>query len=76
MAFTTNNEQELEYYRFLREDNETRIRINKAELALLDELHFWNRLALIINDYDVNESFSLLNWVGEVLKVNYPKNAN
>lgn len=71
-----NDEQRLKYYRFLREDSRTQLRINQAEYNLLDELLFWNRLSAIIQEYDVNEGLSLFNWVGDVLRVNYPNYAN
>ena len=67
-----NDKQKLEYYRFLRDDSRTRIQINDAILAFLEELSFWNNLANTIKDYDFKEGYSLLFWVGDVLKTNFP----
>lgn len=67
-----NDNQKLEYYRFLRDDNRIKLRVNQAEYNFLEELEFWNDLAMIVKDYDINEGRSLLNWVGDVLKTNYP----
>ena len=67
-----NDKQKLEYYRFLRDDSRTRLQINDAILAFLEELRFWNDLAMTINDYDSKEGYSLLLWVNDVLKTNFP----
>ena len=67
-----NDKQKLEYYRFLRDDSRTRLQINDAILAFLEELRFWNDLAMTINDYDSKEGYSLLLWVVGVLKTNFP----
>ena len=67
-----NDKQKLEYYRFLRDDSRTRLQINDAILAFLEELRFWNDLAMTINDYDSKEGYSLLLWVVDVLKTNFP----
>ena len=67
-----NDKQKLKYYRFLRDDSKTCLQISNANLAFLNELRFWNNLAMIINDYDPKESYSLLLWVGDVLKTNFP----
>ena len=66
-----NDKQELEYYRFLRDDSRTRLQINDAILAFLEELRFWNNLAMTIKDYDFKEGHSLLLWVSDVLKTNF-----
>lgn len=68
-----NDKQKLEYYRFLRDDSRTRLQINNSILAFLEELCFWNELARTINDYDSKESYSLLLWVSDVLKTNFPE---
>ena len=67
-----NDKQKLEYYRFLRDDYRTRLKINNSILAFLEELRFWNDFAMTIKDYDPKESYSLLLWVGDVLKTNFP----
>ena len=67
-----NDKQKLEYYRFLRDDSRTRLQINNSTLAFLEELRFWNDLARTIKDYDSKEGYSLLLWVGDVLKTNFP----
>ena len=67
-----NDKQKLKYYRFLRDDSRTRLQINDAILAFLEELSFWNDLAMTINDYDSKEGYSLLLWVVDVLKTNFP----
>ena len=67
-----NDKQKLKYYRFLRDDSRTRLQINDANLAFLNELRFWNNLAMTIKSYDLKEGYSLLVWVGEVLKTNFP----
>ena len=67
-----NDKQKLEYYRFLRDDSRTRLQINDAILAFLEELRFWNNLARTIKDYDSKEGSSLLLWVSDVLKTNFP----
>lgn len=67
-----NSKQKLEYHRFLRNDNKTRLQISKSIYALVDELRFWNNLAMTIKDYDPKESHSLLLWVSDVLKTNFP----
>ena len=67
-----NDKQKLEYYRFLRDDSRTRLQINDAILAFLEELRFWNNLAMTVKYYDPKEAHSLLLWVGDVLKTNFP----
>ena len=67
-----NDKQKLEYYRFLRDDSRTRLQINNSILAFLEELRFWNNLARTIKDYDSKEGSSLLLWVSDVLKTNFP----
>lgn len=67
-----NDKQKLEYYRFLRDDSRTRLQINNSILAFLEELRFWNDLARTIKDYDSKEGYSLLLWVSDVLKTNFP----
>ena len=67
-----NDKQKLEYYRFLRDDSRTRLQINDAILAFLEELRFWNNLAMTVKYYDSKEAHSLLLWVGDVLKTNFP----
>ena len=67
-----NDKQKLEYYRFLRDDSRTRLQINDAILAFLEELSFWNNLAGIIKDYDLKEAYSLLFWGNDVIKTNFP----
>ena len=66
-----NDKQKFEYYRFLRDDSRTRLQINEAILAFLEELSFWNSLANTVKDYDLKEGYSLLLWVGDVLKTNF-----
>ena len=66
-----NDKQKLEYYRFLRDDSRTRLQINDAILAFIEELSFWNSLANTVKDYDFEEGYSLLLWVGDVLKTNF-----
>ena len=66
-----NDKQKLEYYRFLRDDSRTRLQINDAILAFLEELSFWNSLANTVKDYDFEEGYSLLLWVNDVLKTNF-----
>ena len=66
-----NDKQKLEYYRFLRDDGRTRIQINDAILAFLEELSFWNNLAWTVKDYDLKEAYSLLLWVNDVIKTNF-----
>ena len=68
-----NDKQKLEYYRFLRDDSRTRLQINEAILAFLEELRFWNNLASTVKYYDFKEGHSLLLWVGDVLKTNFPE---
>lgn len=68
-----NDKQRLEYYRFLRDDSRTRLQINNSILAFLEELRFWNDLARTVKDYDSKEGYSLLLWVGDVLKTNFPE---
>ena len=68
-----NDKQKLEYYRFLRDDSRTRLQINNSILAFLEELRFWNDLARTIKDYDFKEGYSLLFWVSDVLKTNFPE---
>ena len=67
-----NDKQKLKYYRFLRDDYRTRLKINNSIIAFLEELRFWNDLAMTINDYDSKEGYSLLLWVNDVLKTNFP----
>ena len=67
-----NDKQKLEYYRFLRDDSRTRLQINNSILAFLEELRFWNNLAMTVKYYDSKEAHSLLLWVGDVLKTNFP----
>ena len=67
-----NDKQKLEYYRFLRDDSRTHLQINDAILAFLEELSFWNSLANTVKDYDLKEAYSLLLWVSDVLKTNFP----
>ena len=67
-----NDKQKLEYYRFLRDDSRTRLQINNSIIAFLEELRFWNDLAMTIKDYDSKEGYSLLLWVSDVLKTNFP----
>ena len=67
-----NDKQKLEYYRFLRDDYRTRLKINNSILAFLEELRFWNDLSMTLKYYDSKESYSLLLWVGDVLKTNFP----
>lgn len=67
-----NDKQKLEYYCFLRDDSRTRLQINNSILAFLEELRFWDDLARTIKDYDFKEGYSLLLWVGDVLKTNFP----
>ena len=69
-----NDKQKLEYYRFLRDDYRTRLKINNSILAFLEELRFWNDLAMTIKDYDSKEGYSLLLWVSDVLKTNFLDN--
>ena len=66
-----NDKQKLKYYRFLRDDSRTRLQINDANLAFLEELRFWNSLAITIKNYDFKEGHSLLLWVEDVLKTNF-----
>ena len=66
-----NDKQKLEYYRFLRDDSRTRLQINEAILAFLEELSFWNSLANTVKDYDLKEAYSLLLWVKDVIKTNF-----
>ena len=66
-----NDKQKLKYYRFLRDDSRTRLQINDANLAFLEELSFWNSLANTVKDYDFNEAYSLLLWVNDVIKTNF-----
>ena len=67
-----NDKQKLEYYRFLRDDSRTRLQINNSILAFLEELRFWNNLAMTIKYYDFEEGYSLLLWVNDVIKTNFP----
>ena len=67
-----NDKQKLEYYRFLRDDYRTRLKINNSILAFLEELRFWNDLAMTIKDYDSKEGYSILLWVSDALKTNFP----
>ena len=67
-----NDKQKLKYYRFLRDDYRTRLKINNSIIAFLEELRFWNDLAMTINDYDYEEGYSILLWVSDVLKTNFP----
>ena len=66
-----NDKQKLEYYRFLRDDSRTRLQINDAILAFLEELRFWNNLAMTVKYYDFEEGYSLFLWVNDVLKTNF-----
>ena len=66
-----NDKQKLEYYRFLRDDSRTRLQINDAILAFLEELSFWNDLAMAVKYYDSKVAHSLLLWVRDVLKTNF-----
>ena len=66
-----NDKQKLKYYRFLRDDYRTRLKINNSIIAFLEELSFWNSLANTVKDYDFKEGYSLLLWVGDVLKTNF-----
>ena len=66
-----NDKQKLEYYRFLRDDSRTRLQIENSILAFLEELRFWNDLAMTMKDYDPKESHSLILWVSDVLKTNF-----
>lgn len=66
-----NDKQKLEYYRFLRDDSRTRLQINDAILAFLEELSFWNSLANTVKDYDLKEAYSLLLLVNDVIKTNF-----
>lgn len=66
-----NDKQKLKYYRFLRDDSRTRLQINDANLAFLEELRFWNNLARTVKDYDFNEAYSLLLWVNDIIKTNF-----
>ena len=66
-----NDKQKLEYYRFLRDDYRTRLQINNSIIAFLEELRFWNDLAMTIKDYDYEEGYSILLWVSDVLKTNF-----
>lgn len=68
-----NDEQKLKYYRFLRDDYRTRLKINNSILAFLEELRFWNDLAMTIKDYDSKEGYSILLWVSDALKTNFPE---
>ena len=67
-----NDEQKLKYYRFLRDDYRTRLKINNSIIAFLEELRFWNNLASTVKYYDSNKAFSLLLWVNDVIKTNFP----
>ena len=67
-----NDKQKLKYYRFLRDDYRTRLKINNSIIAFLEDLHFWNDLAMTIKDYDSKEGYSLLLWVSDALKTNFP----
>ena len=69
-----NDEQKLKYYRFLRDDYRTRLKINNSIIAFLEELRFWNDLAMTIKDYDSKEGYSILLWVSDALKTNFPDN--
>ena len=66
-----NDKQKLKYYRFLRDDYRTRLKINNSIIAFLEDLRFWNDLAMTIKDYDYKEGYSLLLWVSDVLKTNF-----
>lgn len=68
-----NDKQKLKYYRFLRDDCRIRLQIENSILAFLEELRFWNDLAMTIKDYDFKEGYSLLLWVSDVLKTNFPE---
>ena len=67
-----NDKQKLKYYRFLRDDYKTRLKINNSIIAFLEDLRFWNDLAMTIKDYDSKEGYSLLLWVSDALKTNFP----
>ena len=67
-----NDKQKLKYYRFLRDDYRTRLQINNSIIVFLEELRFWNNLAMTVKYYDSKEAHSLLLWVGDVLKTNFP----
>ena len=67
-----NDKQKLKYYRFLRDDYRTRLKINNSIIAFLEDLRFWNDLAMTIKDYDSKEGYSLLLWVSDALKTNFP----
>ena len=67
-----NDKQKLEYYRFLRDDSRIRLQINDAILAFLEELRFWNNVAMTVKNYDPKEGYSLLLWASDVLKTNFP----
>ena len=67
-----NDKQKLEYYRFLRDDYRTRLKINNSILAFLEELRFWNDLAMTMKDCDPKEGYSILLWVSDALKTNFP----
>ena len=74
-----NDKQKLKYYRFLRDCFYScrntiliSLKINNSILAFLEELRFWNDLAMTIKDYDSKESYSLLLWVSDALKTNFP----
>ena len=69
-----NDKQKLKYYRFLRDDYRTRLQIENSIFAFLEELRFWNDLVTIIKDYDLKEACSLLLWVSDALKTNFPDN--
>ena len=66
-----NDKHKLKYYRFLRDDSRTRLQINNAILAFLEELSFWNDLVGTVKDYDLKEAYSLLLWVKDVIKTNF-----
>lgn len=66
-----NDKQKLEYYRFLRDDSRTRLQINDAILAFLEELRFWNNLASTVKYYDFKEAYSLFLYVREAIKTNF-----
>ena len=67
-----NDKQKLKYYRFLRDDYKTRLKINNSISAFLEDLRLWNDLAMTIKDYDSKEGYSLLLWVSDALKTNFP----
>lgn len=67
-----NDKQKLEYYHFLRDDSRTRLQINDAILAFLEELRFWNNVAMTVKYYDPKEGHSHLLWASDVLKTNFP----